>query len=327
MANYTIIGGDKKEYGPITADSIRQWITEGRLNGQSLAKLEGDGEWRPLLAFQEFADLLAAKSPPPFAASPATGAFVPSAGWLERDYELDIGGCVSRGFNLFKENLGPLLVAVLIYWLVEGAIAGLGAIPFVGSIFTIANMVIIGPLMGGLFYVFIQIVRGQKAEAGDVFIGFQKAFARLFLGHLVPGLLAGLCLIPCVIVAAILLLPLFLNGHAGTNPFTGIAPVTIAIVVAAFLVCLVPMIFLSVCWCFTLPLIIDRQMDFWPAMQASWKMVRKHWWQVFGLMVVISLLNVAGFLCCCVGMLFTMPVGFAAMIYAYETIFADAPAA
>lgn len=70
MANYTIIGGDKKEYGPITADSIRQWITEGRLNAQSLAKAEGDAEWRPLLAFSEFAEFFgivgqASSAPPP----------------------------------------------------------------------------------------------------------------------------------------------------------------------------------------------------------------------------------------------------------------------
>ena len=34
MANYTIIGGDTKEYGPISADDVRQWISEGRLNAQ-----------------------------------------------------------------------------------------------------------------------------------------------------------------------------------------------------------------------------------------------------------------------------------------------------
>lgn len=55
MANYLIIGGDGKEYGPVTDADVRQWIAEGRLNGQSLAKAESDTELRPLSAFPEFA--------------------------------------------------------------------------------------------------------------------------------------------------------------------------------------------------------------------------------------------------------------------------------
>ena len=68
MATYTIIGGDQKPYSSVTADDIRRWIADGRLNAQSLAKEENDTEWRPLSAFPEFADALAASSvpPPPF---------------------------------------------------------------------------------------------------------------------------------------------------------------------------------------------------------------------------------------------------------------------
>ena len=87
------------------------------------------------------------------------------------------------------------------------------------------------------------------------------------------------------------------------------------------LVCMIPVTYLSVCWRFTLPLIIDRQMEFWPAMKTSFKMVNKHWWQVFGLLLLIELVNLAGLLACCVGVIFTIPVGFAALMYAYETIF------
>ena len=31
MAIYTIIGGDNKEYGPITDNDVRQWLAEGLL--------------------------------------------------------------------------------------------------------------------------------------------------------------------------------------------------------------------------------------------------------------------------------------------------------
>lgn len=70
MANYTLIGGDQKQYGPVTEEQLRQWILDGRVNAQSQVKAESDAEWRPLSAFPEFAAALAAKSaargaPPP----------------------------------------------------------------------------------------------------------------------------------------------------------------------------------------------------------------------------------------------------------------------
>jgi hypothetical protein len=70
MANYTIIGGDKKEYGPVTAEEVRQWIAEGRLNGQSLIRSDNDTEWRPLATFLEFAPALQPRSPMPPPLSP-----------------------------------------------------------------------------------------------------------------------------------------------------------------------------------------------------------------------------------------------------------------
>jgi prepilin-type processing-associated H-X9-DG protein len=65
---YKIIATDQKEYGPVTADQIRQWITEGRVNAQSRAMAEGAMEWKPLAAFPEFAGALPAA--PPAAGAP-----------------------------------------------------------------------------------------------------------------------------------------------------------------------------------------------------------------------------------------------------------------
>jgi hypothetical protein len=63
--NYTIIGGDGKQYGPVTEADLRQWIAEGRLNAQSLAKAESDAEFRPLSTFPEFASAFGAPAAPP----------------------------------------------------------------------------------------------------------------------------------------------------------------------------------------------------------------------------------------------------------------------
>ena len=57
---FTIIGGDGKEYSPVSGEEMRKWIAEGRLNAQSQAKAEGDAAFRPLSAFPEFANALGA---------------------------------------------------------------------------------------------------------------------------------------------------------------------------------------------------------------------------------------------------------------------------
>jgi hypothetical protein len=52
---YKIIGADQKQYGPVSAVEMRQWITEGRVNAQTLIQAEGQADWRPLSSFPEFA--------------------------------------------------------------------------------------------------------------------------------------------------------------------------------------------------------------------------------------------------------------------------------
>jgi hypothetical protein len=324
MATYTIIGGDQKEYSSVTADNIRLWIADGRLNADSRMRAENDTEWRTLSTFPEFAEALAAQTAASFAPPPGA----PAAGWQEHDYDLDITGCISRGVELLKTHFGVLFVAVLLFALIEGLVVMLGLVPFIGSLVSLANLVIAGPLLGGLFYVFIQTIRRQPTGVGDVFAGFRIQFIQLFLGRFVSGLLTGLCMIPFLIVVVILVVQMATSLHGQPEEdqvrklLMGLLPVGLPV----FLLCLVPTIYLQVRWLFTLPLIIDKRMDFWTAMKTSWTMVGKHWWQVFGLVVVISLLNAVGFCACCVGGLFTAPVGYGALMYAYENIFSSSGA-
>ena len=326
MANYLIIGGDGKEYGPVTDADVRQWIAEGRLAASSQAKSESDAEFRALAQFPEFANALASGTP----ATIAPLASAAAADFLQRDYELDLGGCISRGWNLVKTNMGVLFVGTLLYLLIEGAVGGLAGLPVVGAIFSIANFICSGPLVGGVFYLFIRVNRGEPTQIGEIFSGFRRAFGQLFLGVLVQGLLVGLCLLPFIVVLIIKLIPLFgqlQHLQSGATPDAATLDALKSILFTTLpvaLLCAIPATYLSVCWKFTLPLIVDKQMDFGAAMKLSWEKVNQHWWQVFGLVILISLVNVAGFCACCVGVLFTIPVGFAALMIAYETIFGDA---
>src|SRR5258707_352361 len=43
---YRLIGGDQKEYGPVSADEVRLWITQRRLQASSLVQAEGTTDWK-----------------------------------------------------------------------------------------------------------------------------------------------------------------------------------------------------------------------------------------------------------------------------------------
>jgi hypothetical protein len=72
---YRIIGADGKQYGPITGEQVRQWISEGRANAQTQVFVEGQTEWTTLGQIPEFAAALSAGPPvtPTLTPLPAAG--------------------------------------------------------------------------------------------------------------------------------------------------------------------------------------------------------------------------------------------------------------
>ena len=68
---FNIIGADGQKYGPVSAEQLRQWIAEGRVNAQTRAQAEGSAEWKPLGQFPELASLFGAAGVPA-APTPAT---------------------------------------------------------------------------------------------------------------------------------------------------------------------------------------------------------------------------------------------------------------
>jgi hypothetical protein len=292
MATYSIIGGDQKEYGSVTGDDLRRWIAEGRLNAQTLTKAESDAEFRPLSTFPEFADA--------FAPSVAAPALATPSSLEEQDYELDIGRCISRSWELVKNNFWPVVgVSTLILILIVGfgQIIGLFTRPVINAMITqhqfsvggISFVVLLNilatpvniVLTAGLLKYFLMLIRGEPATVGDAFSGFGPMIGQLLLLGLVMNLLILIGLVLCVI----------------------------------------PGIFLQVAWLFSVPLVIDRQMNFWNAMELSRKMVCKHWFMVFAFLIVYGLVVMAGIIACCIGILVTVPIGLGAWMYAYETIF------
>ncbi len=70
---YKIIGADGQQYGPVSAEQIRRWIAENRVNAQTLIQAEGAQEWKPLSLFPEFAPEVKATPPPVTPVPPTIG--------------------------------------------------------------------------------------------------------------------------------------------------------------------------------------------------------------------------------------------------------------
>jgi TM2 domain-containing membrane protein YozV len=68
---YKIVGVNGQQYGPVSAEEIRRWIAENRVNAQTLVHLEGSQDWKPLGSLAEFASELKAVPPQIVPAPPA----------------------------------------------------------------------------------------------------------------------------------------------------------------------------------------------------------------------------------------------------------------
>lgn len=188
---FTIIGGDGKEYGPVSAEQVRAWLASGRANLQTKAKYAGTEEWHTLGDYTEFTtESAVAAAPVPMAAgdiNPSTYA----ADLIARAAPLDIFDCIGRGWELLKGNFWPIVGTTAVVLLV---MCVANAIPFLGWL---SGILLGGVFNGGLYYFYIKKARGENADIGDAFSGFTLALGPLVLTGLVVCLmtLAGFILL------------------------------------------------------------------------------------------------------------------------------------
>ena len=89
---------------------------------------------------------------------------------------------------------------------------------------------------------------------------------------------------------------------------------------AGTLLCLIPGLVVAAMYKFTYLFIVDKRMDFWPAMQASHAVVKNDYFGFTMFLILAFLVNLLGVLCCVVGLLVTIPLTFAAITVAYKEI-------
>jgi len=185
---YTIIGGDGKQYGPVSGEDLLKWISEGRVNAQSMAKAESDAEFRPLAAFPEFAGAFGTHASTADATTPFSATAL-----ADGDYDLDIGSCISHGCELVKNNFGVV---------------------FGGVALTLAAIGLYGVLSYG-------VARRKGEIALRIALGAQPGrVVAMILGETTGLLFAGLVLGGGLAYAASLLIASRLYGVAPQDPLS-----------------------------------------------------------------------------------------------------------
>jgi uncharacterized membrane protein len=145
---------------------------------------------------------------------------------------------------------------------------------------TLASFVVSPPLMAGFYIVAFRIRDQQEVEFSNFFDGFKAFLVPLVVASLVSTILMGI----------------------------------------GFILLVIPGIYLAVAYCISVPLIIGRQLDFWPALETSRQVVTKQWFGFFLLFICILLLNVAGVIALGIGVIITFPWTLCIFAAAFDNI-------
>ncbi len=226
---------------------------------------------------------------------------------LSEPSEFKFGDYIGRGFEIFQKDMGSFIGFAVIFLILVSVI---GMIPFVGSV---ANQLVVSPALTVGMYLFAnKLARGERPDFATFFKGFDFT-VQLALAAVVIGLIIGVTLIPFGYL-------IYKSGwvewymEVGQNPGTPLPDFPDFPPVWSFLL-LLPAMFLSIAYAWTYLFIAFFRLEFWDAMEASRRLLTKHWLMYFLFTFVVGLIMVAGILLLCVGILATLPAAYC-MIYA-----------
>ncbi len=136
---------------------------------------------------------------------------------------------------------------------------------------------------------------------------------------------------PCVIAGYYLVTNKAIRGEqtsfddcmSGFRIFSAVVVINLIvnIIVALGYVCLIiPGIYLTVAYTFASLFVIFFKIDYRTAMRLSRQLIHKNWWEVFGFVIVTTLIGASGALLCGFGIVFTLPLMYCMIYVAFEDI-------
>jgi hypothetical protein len=237
----------------------------------------------------------------------ASGGNVTEEQILEREYRIEIGSAVERGWKTFTGNAGVMIatmilvgIVFIIGWALSLVLAMI--VPFSNIFVPVLYSM---PLMAGYLWLSLRLVRGEAAGIGDGFAGFGGKYLQLVGFGIVQFLINTVCFLPLIVVGIAAGVTVGLR-HRVQAP--EMATGMVLGLVAAGFVTFCGLMFLNTLWTFTGLLIMDKGYRFWPAMQLSRRLVMRRWWMTLLFIIVCFIFYMLGALLCVVGLLATLPL-------------------
>lgn len=113
----------------------------------------------------------------------------------------------------------------------------------------------------------------------------------------------------------------FFTGFKFLVPLILVSVISGLLIILGLVFLILPGIFLMVCYLFPSFIVIDRRLDFWPAMELSRQTVQKQWFGFLVFLLLVILINLGGALVLGIGLLVSVPVSACAVAAAYNDIF------
>lgn len=251
----------------------------------------------------------------------------------QKDCPVNIGLYLSEGWQLFCLNPGGFIGFFVLTVIISIALSN---IPGAGGILNGIIMVIIG---AGYYFVGFKLSKGEFFDFGSFFDGFKNNnFIGLVLTGLISGFITNIFFVASSVSFMIASLPFLMNFVDTINAeleepdpdleqfrtiLEQLPPVPdglVPILLLVGIILLLPSIYFGIAYTFAIPLVVDRQFEFWPAMETSRRIITRNWFGFFGLILVIGLINMVGACLCGIGLLVTAPFSACAIVAAYRNI-------
>ncbi|SDH93943.1 hypothetical protein SAMN05216588_10956 [Pseudomonas flavescens] len=220
---------------------------------------------------------------------------------LSRGYDFSIGALISEAWQLTKGTKGIIIGGFLAFYVVMfvatfiiGAVLGIFTVLSDNIALIIIAQMVTTILASAVSYPFIAGLNmvGIRRAAGQPY-GFNEIFSHF--GRIVPLLVIALLMMLFIYLGMILLV--------------------------------IPGLYLAVAYMLAIPLVVERGLSPWQAMEASRKAITQHWFKVFGLFLLLGLILAISAIPLFIGLIWTIPLFVMSIGVLYRTIFGVLPVA
>lgn len=210
--------------------------------------------------------------------------------------------CIQESWRLIKDQ----------YWLFMGIVL-VGVL-----IMSVVPIVLIGPMLCGIFLCYLKKMSGQPVQFEMLFKGFDW-FVPSLIAALIISAISLVFVVPMYGVMLAFMMTVIGSAESGDSQV--MAKGMLVMMVLGYTVMYVLMMLISMLFMFTFQLIVDQQCTATEAIRLSIKGVLRNFWGMLGLLLVNMLIGMGGTLLCYVGAFFVIPIVYGSIVIAYRRVF------